>query len=106
MRPKACPPMFRAVLDAGHGAKARLCPPYNAWLQRQFRLAPRVALCRGRRGRGAGADKTPADAGSSPRVLLDHDLRRAARAVIAGEEDAVFQFDLVVERLEGPDVAV
>src|SRR3954452_7029483 len=75
-------------------------------LQRQFRLAPRVTLCGGCRSRGAGADKTPADAGGVALLLLDHDLGGAARAVIAGEEDAVLKFDLVVERLEGPDVAV
>ena len=40
------------------------------------------------------------------RILPDHDLGGAAGAVIAGQEHAVFQLDLVVERLEGPDVAV
>ncbi len=40
------------------------------------------------------------------RVLPDHDLCGAARAVGAGEEHAVLEVDLVVERLEGPDVAV
>src|SRR4051812_23399570 len=65
-------------------------------LQRQFRLAAGVALGRRRRRGGARAYKAPADAGGMPRVLLDHDLRGAARAIVAREEDAVLQLDLVV----------
>src|SRR4051812_10520778 len=93
-----------AALDCFASLAMTVSPAGN--LQRQLRLAPRVAFCCRRRGRGAGAHKAPADAGGSPRILLDHDLRRAARAVIAGEENAVLQLDLVVQRLEGPDVAV
>src|SRR5471032_59481 len=74
--------------------------------QRQFGLAARVALCRGRGGRGGRADKTPADAGGAARILLNHDLGGAPRAIGSRQEYAVCQFDLVVERLEGPDVAV
>src|ERR1700678_4183276 len=75
-------------------------------LQRQFRLAARVAFRRRGRGRRARAHETPADRGSLPRVLANHDLGGAAGPVVSGQEDAVFEFDLVVERLEGPDVAV
>ena len=39
-------------------------------------------------------------------ILADHDLGGAAGAVIAGQKHAVLEVDLVVERLEGPDVAV
>src|SRR5260370_21816364 len=75
-------------------------------LQRQFWLAAGTAFGRCRRGRRRGAHKAPADRGSVPPILPDHDLGGAARAVISGQEHAVFQFDRVVERLEGPDVAV
>ena len=41
-----------------------------------------------------------------PRILTDHDLGGAPRTSIAGQKNAVLEFDLVVERLEGPDIAV
>src|ERR1700738_5555802 len=75
------------------------------FLQRQFRLAAGVALGCGGCGRRRRAHKTPADRGGVAGILPDHDLGGAARAVVAGQEHAVFQLDLVVERLEGPDVA-
>src|SRR6476620_4909070 len=74
--------------------------------ERQFRLAARVAASIGLRGRRGGADKTPADRGGVAIILADHDLRGAARPVITGQEHAVLKVDLVVERLERPDVAV
>src|SRR4051794_12017145 len=77
-----------------------------AVLQRQFRLALGISAGGGGGGRGRGADKTPADRGGGARILPDHDLGGAAGAVIAGQEYAVFEIDLVVERLERPDVAV
>src|SRR6478609_9326022 len=80
--------------------------PNRARLQRKFRLAPGVAAGIGDRRRCSGADEAPADRRRLPRILPDHDLRGAARAVIAGQEHAVLEVDLVVERLEGPDVAV
>src|ERR1700691_2105559 len=78
----------------------------EAVLERQFRLAARVAFgCRGG-GRCRRAHETPADRGSLSRVLADHDLGGGPGSVVRGQEYAVFEFDLVLERLEGPDVAV
>src|SRR6266516_6242434 len=76
------------------------------FLQRQFWFAAGIASGRRRRGRGGRAHKAPADRGSVPRILPNHDLGGAARPVVSGQEYAVFQFDLVVECLEGPNVAV
>src|SRR5205823_14596103 len=56
--------------------------------------------------RWAPAVEAPSDRGGGTRILPDHDLGGAPGRVIAGEEHAVFQLDLVVGRLEGPDVAV
>src|SRR5947209_5899744 len=80
--------------------------PKCARLQRKFRLAAGVAAGIGDRGRSGRADEAPADRGRLTRILADHDLRGAARAVIAGQEHAVLEIDLVVEGLEGPDVAI
>src|SRR5438874_8056562 len=70
--------------------------PNRARLQRKFRLPPRISAGIGDRRRGGGADKAPADRGRLPRILPDHDLRGAARSVIAGQEHAVLEVDLVV----------
>src|SRR6267142_5329646 len=76
------------------------------FLLRRFRLAACVAFCRDGRDRGRRrAHKGPADAGGVPRILPNHDLGGAAGTVIPRQEHAVLHFDLVVERLEGPDVA-
>src|SRR6185437_3092880 len=75
-------------------------------LQRQFGLAARVAARIGRGWGGGRARKAPAHRGGVTRVLPDHDLSSAARTVGAGQEHAVLELDRVVERLEGPDVAV
>src|SRR3954470_10207997 len=80
--------------------------PNRMRLQRKFWLPPCISAGIRDRRRGGGADKTPADRGCLPRILTDHDLRGAARAVIAGQGHAVLEFHLVVERLEGPDVAI
>src|ERR1700733_12501082 len=78
----------------------------EAVLERQFRLAARVAFGSRGGGRCRRAHETPADRGSLSRVLTDHDLGGAPGSVVSGQEHAVFELDLVVERLEGPDVAV
>src|SRR5579863_5131282 len=83
--------------------------PGNSWsqiLQRQFRFAARVASRRRGRRRSRRACETPADRGSVAQILANHDLGGAARSVVAGQENAVFEIDPVVQRLEGPDVAV
>ena len=93
---------------ASHRARVRATRwlAMTARLQRQFRLAARVAPSGGCRGRSRRTHKTPADRAGVSRILADHDLSGAAGPVIARQKHAVFQFDLVVERLEGPDVAV
>src|SRR5579863_2239748 len=83
--------------------------PDNGWpqiLQRKFRFAACVASCRRGRRRSRRAYQTPADRGSVAQILANHDLGGAARPVIAGQKNAVLELDLVVQRLEGPDVAV
>jgi len=75
-------------------------------LQRQFRLAAGVAARAMVEGRSRGAHKLQPDEVAMPRILPDHDLAGAAGAVIAARNTLVFQLDLVVERLEGPDVPV
>ena len=75
-------------------------------LQRQFRLAPGFAA--GLREAADAVERTKLQRiePAVPRILPDHDLGGAARAVIAGQKHAVLEVDLVVQRLEGPDVAV
>src|SRR5436305_3073397 len=75
-------------------------------LQWQFRLAVGVAPSGGCRGRTGRAHKAPADRGRAPGILPNDDLRGTARAIVSSQEHTVFQIDLVIERLEGPDVAV
>ena len=89
-------PIFATLADGA------VCAPYSG--SSGSRRALRRALVAA--AEVDGADKAPADRGRLPRILPDHDLRGAARAVIAGQEHAVLEVDLVVERLEGPDVAV
>src|SRR5216683_8352953 len=87
------------------GSPAESLP--GLFLLRRFRLAACVAFCRDGRGRGRRrAHEGPANAGGVPRILPNHDLSGAAGTVIPRQEHAVLHFDLVVERLEGPDVAV
>src|ERR1700722_3570991 len=75
-------------------------------LQRQFRFTACIASRCRRRNRSRRADKAPADAGGLPRILANHDLGGAAGTVVSRQKHAVFEVDLVVQRLEGPDVAV
>src|SRR3981189_1208184 len=85
------------------GSTAESLP--GLFLLRRFRLAAGVAFCRGGRGRGRRrGPKGPANGGGVPRILPNHDLGGAAGTVIPGQEHAVLHFDLVVERLEGPDL--
>src|SRR6202521_545225 len=91
---------------------SRTKPPLaasNSWpqiSQRQFGLAARVSLRRCGRGRRRGTHETPADRRSVARILADHDLGGAAGSIVARQEHAVFEPDLVVQRLKGPEVAV
>src|SRR5467141_1976083 len=98
--------VLAALCRMDHACSFSGVEPVGVFLQRQFRLATGIAFGRCRRGRSRRTHKAPADRGSVPRILPNYDLGGAARAVISGQEYAVFQFDLVVERLEGPDVAV
>src|SRR6476659_5329248 len=82
------------------------CARNDERLQRQFRLAPRNAPGAGAGSRRRRTDKAPADRGGVAGILADHDLGGASGAVIAGQKYAVLEVDLVVERLEGPDIAV
>src|SRR5918999_1934222 len=98
--------MDRPVMKPPEGAKSGFGNLTGKGSERQFRLAPRIAPGVGGAWRRARADKAPADRGGVAGILADHDLGSAARAVIAGQKHAVLEIDLVVERLEGPDVAV
>src|SRR6202048_205687 len=93
------------VLPATKPAKAAMCR-LGQILQRQFRLAARAAFGWRGGGRCLRSHEAPADRGSVAGILPDHDLGGAAGAVVPRQEYAVFQFDLVVGRLESPDVAV
>src|ERR1700674_768961 len=106
--------MLLALMTSSPGStvlSATKPPPAagNSWpqiLQRQFGLAARVTFRRCGRGRRCRAHKTPADRRSVARILADHDLGGAAGSIVARQEHAVFELDLVVQRLKGPDVAV
>ena len=72
--------------------------------QRQFRLVR--ALLAGAAGRPAACDGSSSAPAAVRAPAVDHDLHGAARAVGAGEEDALLDVDGLPVGLERPQVAV